>query len=369
MSGWFTQMRRALKTFGHRRAIAIVGGLALVAGCSETSPTPLAPSSLPSDKVQVLSLACAANVSRQSFNGRPVQVQYGVPRAQGGLAPVATECAPASGSAFPIGTSRVRCTGRDELQQTARCSLTVKVVPTLGISSIVAFGDSLTAGVTSSVIQTIVQLEPNNSYPAQLRDLLNQRYSAQTIRVTNAGVPGEDAADAVSRFQSELGRLQPDVVLIMEGTNDLSPSSFTPAIRGAEAIETMVRDAKGRGVDPILATIPPQRTSRGNEPMVIPYNDLIRQIAIRESVPLVDVYQIISFGQCIGSGSLVLSCLGDDDLHPTVEGYGLIAAAFFQRLMNIYEPRPGGPGALFQTEMSLEQAPVILGRIGTTGFE
>ncbi len=370
MSGWFPQMRLGLRTIGYRSAIAICGGLALVAGCSETSPTPLAPSSLPSDKVQVLSLACAADVSRQSFNGGPVQVRYGVPRPQGGLAPVATECTPASGSAFQIGTSRITCTGQDELQQTARCSLRVKVVPTLGISSIVAFGDSLTAGVTSSVIQTIVQLEPNNSYPVQLRELLRERYSAQNIRVTNAGVPGEDAAEAVSRFQSELGRLQPDVVLIMEGTNDLSPTSPTPGILGAAAIETMVRDAKGRGVDPILATIPPQRTSRGNEPMVPPYNDLIRQIAIRENAPLVDVYQVISFGRCIGSQSLVLSCLGDDDLHPTVEGYGLIAEAFFQRLMTIYEPRgPGAPGALSQTQTSVGHAPAILGRIGTTGFE
>ena len=363
-------MRIQLETFCRRSALAVCGGLVLVAACSESSPTPLAPSSLPSDKVQVLSLACPTNVSRQSFNGGPVQVQYGMPQAQGGLEPITAQCAPVSGSSFPIGISRVNCTGQDGLQQSARCSLSVTVVPTLRISSIVAFGDSLTAGVTSSVIPTTVQLEPNSSYPAQLRERLNQRYSAQTIRVTNAGVPGEDAAEAISRFQSELGRLQPDVVLIMEGTNDISPNSSTPGVQGAEAIETMVRDAKSRGVDPILATIPPQRTSRGTEPMVAPYNDLIRQIAIRQSVPLVDVHQIISFGQCLGAASLVLSCLGDDDLHPTREGYGLIADAFFQRLMNLYEPRgPGGPGVLSETDLSLEHAPALLGRFGTTGFE
>ena len=67
MSGWFQQMRQVLQTIGCRGALAVCGALALVAGCSETSPTPLAPSSLPSDKVQVLSLACAADVSRQSL--------------------------------------------------------------------------------------------------------------------------------------------------------------------------------------------------------------------------------------------------------------------------------------------------------------
>ena len=90
-----------------------------------------------------------------------------------------------------------------------------------------------------------------------------------------------------------------------------------------------------------------------------------------QGVPLIDAYQIISTGQCIGAGSLVLSCLGDDDLHPTAEGYALIAAAFFQRIMNIYEPRgPGGLGVLPPTQTALEQVPVILGRIGAAaGFE
>lgn len=367
MTGSVEQMWIQPKTTGRRSVLAVCGGLALVAACSESSPTPLAPSSLPSDKVQTLSLACPTDVSRQSFVGGPVQVQYGVPQAQGGLAPIAVECAPVSGASFPIGTSMVTCAGQDGLQQTASCSLSVTVVPTLGISSILAFGDSLTAGVTSSVIPTSVQLEPNSSYPTQLRELLSQRYSAQAIRVTNAGVPGEDAAEAISRFQSELARNQPDVVLIMEGTNDLDPDSSTLGMLGAEAIETMVRDAKSRGVDPIVATIPPQRTSRGTEPMVDPYNDLIRQIAVRQGVPLVDVHQIITFGQCLGAGSLVLSCLGDDDLHPTAEGYGLIANGFFQRLMDLYEP--SGPGVLSQTDLPREQDPALLGRFGTTGFE
>ncbi|MDA1183320.1 MAG: GDSL-type esterase/lipase family protein [Acidobacteria bacterium] len=333
-------MRSAFTAVGYRTAIAVCGGLALVAGCGDTSPTPLAPTPLPGAEVQGLSLACAANVSRQSLGGGPVQVQYGVPTVQGGLAPVTTECSLASGSSFPIGTTQVTCTGRDELQPTARCSLTVSVAP---ISSIVAFGDSLTAGVTSSVIPTSVQLEPNRSYPARLSELLAQRYGGQAARVTNSGVGGERAAQAVSRFQSELGRLQPDVVLLMEGTNDLSPTSLSPGALGAAAIETMVRSARERGVAPILATIPPQRTGRDTESMVIPYNDLIRQIAIRQNVPLVDVHQTISVGQCIGAGSLVLSCLGDDDLHPTAEGFALIAEAFFNRLVDIYDASPGGP--------------------------
>ena len=83
MTGLFRTVWRSLQTIGRRSALAGCGGLVLIAACSESSPTPLAPSSLPSDKVQTLSLACAPNVSRQSFNGGSVQVQYGVARPPG----------------------------------------------------------------------------------------------------------------------------------------------------------------------------------------------------------------------------------------------------------------------------------------------
>jgi lysophospholipase L1-like esterase len=185
--------------------------------------------------------------------------------------------------------------------------------------------------------------------------------------MTNSGIPGEKAVNAVSRFKRELARVQPDVVLIMEGTNDLDPDTLSPGVQAAAAVETMVQHAKTRGVDPILATIPPQRTARSTEPAVVPYNELIRQVAVRQGVPLVDVYQIINTGLCIGAGSLSLSCLGDDHMHPTIEGYTLIAAGFLQRFIQIYEP--GGVGLGFQPRTLSDRLLPPVGRIGWRKFE
>ena len=350
MTGLYTMMRVNLRRASHRALVAVCGSL-LLGACSESSPTPLAPSSLPTEKVELFSLTCAPSVSRQSFEGEAVAVQYGAPTTYGGLEPVTTECLPESGTAFSVGTTTVTCTGRDGLQQTASCTLSVRIIPTIGVSRILAFGDSLTAGVTSDVIPTSVEIRPSKSYPAQLGELLSQRYSGQAIRMTNSGVPGEKAVNAVSRFKRELARVQPDVVLIMEGTNDLDPDTLSPGIQAAAAVETMVQHAK----------------TRSTQPAVVPYNERIRQVAVRQGVPLVDVYQIINTGLCIGAGSLDLSCLGDDHMHPTIEGYSLIAAGFLQRFIEIYEP--GGAGLGFQPRTLSDQLLPPDGRIGWRKFE
>lgn len=342
-----------------RGGLAAIGTAMLVAACSESPAPPLAPSSLPGEKVQELALTCAADVSRPSFTGEPVPVQYGSPAVLGGLEPVTVTCAPASDSSFAVGTSTVTCTGQDDLQQTASCSLFVTVIPTLSVSKILAFGDSFTAGTTATPVPTIVFFDPVNSYPTKLQGLLDQRYTAQSIKVVNSGLGGELAVNAGGRFLSELALEQPDVVLIMEGTNDLLSLDFTTSAPAAAAVEGMVIDAKTRGVDPIVATIPPMRAVLAEASRVAPYNELLRQIAARQGAPLVDVDQILRSGLC---GGVALVCIGDDDFHPTSRGYEEIATGFFVQLMTIYEGGgPGGAGVLSQTQIQGGTPPPLIG--------
>ena len=362
MSGTITGLLRMKgllpAALASRAGLAAIGAALLVAACSESPAPPLAPSSLPGDKVQELLLTCAADVSRRSSTGAPVRVQYGSPAVLGGLEPVTTTCAPAAGSRFPVGRSRVTCTGQDALQQTALCSLFVTVLPTLSVSKILAFGDSFTAGTTATPVPTIVFFDPGNSYPAQLQVMLDQRYTAQSIRVVNSGLGGELAINAGGRFLGQLALEQPDVVLIMEGTNDLLKLDFTTSAPAASAIERMVVDAKIRGVDPILATVPPMRAVLAEASRVAPYNDLLRQIAARQGVPLVDVHQLLRSGQCSGEA---LVCIGDDHFHPTSSGYVAIATGFFGRLMSIYEGAgSGGAGVLSQTQIQGETHPLLI---------
>ena len=316
---------------------------------------PLTPSPLPSDKVGELAVACPPSAMTQSFDGQAVLVAYGEARVTGGQAQVEQSCSPESGSTFDIGTTTVVCSASDALQQTSACSLSVVVLapPQLAATRFLAFGDSLTAGVVAQPIAGAVELDPLRSYPFRLQIDLAQRYLTQFIEVINAGVPGEQASEAVSRFQSLLGVHPPDVVLLMEGTNDLDLISGNGASAAASAIESMVIAAIAGGADVFLATIPPQRGT-GSADSVPGYNSQIRSIAARRGTQLIDVFSIIQNGQCaVQSARRVQSshgnpdpmpCLGDDGLHPTVEGYQLVADAFAAAIVERYdtmiEPSP-----------------------------
>jgi len=88
---------------------------------SEPSPevggqTPLSPPSI----------SCPAPVLT-SLDGNPMSVTI-LPVVSGGAPPVTTQCSPASGSPFPVGSTSFSCTAVDAIQQTASCTSTVVVL-------------------------------------------------------------------------------------------------------------------------------------------------------------------------------------------------------------------------------------------------
>ncbi len=310
---------------------------------------PITPSPLPADKIGELRIACPPNVLTQSFDGRPVPTAFGEAVVTGGQPPIELGCSMVSGSAFDIGTTNVACNASDALQQVSACSLSVVVLgpPQLAATTFLAFGDSLTAGVLAQPIVGARELDPMRSYPFLVQRDLARRYVTQFIEVINAGVPGEEASDAVTRFQGLLGLHRPDVVLLMEGTNDLDVVSGNGASAAASAIDSMVAAANGAGADVFLATIPPQRGTASAD-LVPPYNTQIRSIVARRGAQLIDVFSIIQNGQCTlqttrtvwtthGATADSMPCLGDDGLHPTAEGYQRVADAFAAALVERYD--------------------------------
>lgn len=251
-------------------------------------------------------------------------VSFDAPIAAGGVQPLTFSCSPPSGSSFPIGTSTVTCTVTDAAQQAATCSFTVKVQgpPRLSVTQLLAFGDSLTAGVISLAPTWLVMAE-TDAYPFKLRNLLTLRYTQQMITVVNDGMNGEFAfPNGRNRLPGELTRYRPEVLLLMEGTNDLLGGT-TGAANALIALTAMVREARGRGVRVLLATIPPQRPGGRRDAvskMIPGFNDSIRAIAASEGATLVDVYTPLAAD---------LSLIGVDDLHPTPQGYNVMAQTFF----------------------------------------
>ena len=159
----------------------------------------------------------------------------------------------------------------------------------------------------------------------------------------NEGSGGETTTDGLPRLRPLLLAYRPEVLLLMEGTNDLLDR---PDIgRGADTaivnLRQMIAIAKSLNVQVALATVPPQRPNglrnRAAVAAIIPsFNDRIRALAASEAVTLVDVYAGMKDN---------LSLIGIDDLHPTELGYSVMADIFYQAVVRAFEV-PGTSAAI-----------------------
>jgi lysophospholipase L1-like esterase len=208
----------------------------------------------------------------------------------------------------------------------------VRPPPRLKFTRFVSFGDSLTAGEVSFAPTARVLLR-NDSYPAVLKRRLAERYVFQTPEVVNEGIPGETAVEGAKRLGLTILRDRPEVLLLMEGTNDLldRPDTGRGADSAIAALRQMVQESKSRGVQVGLATVPPQRPGGRRDAVakLIPsFNERIRTLATEEHVVLIDVFDAMKDD---------LSLIGIDDLHPTVRGYDVMAGVFLEAIKSSFE--------------------------------
>jgi lysophospholipase L1-like esterase len=286
-----------------------------------------------------VTITCPQPVALTSPLGQPIPVAYPEAIGASGAPPVTVSCTPASATVFPIGATTVTCTATDSRQRTASCQfgVTVTMPPRIAVTRFVAFGDSITAGeIGDPVNPTLSFYSPGQAYPADLQQVLTARYTLQRVTVGNQGSPGERAVEGATRFRSATPASLFDVVLLMEGSNDIATNDTRTIAPAAGALQQMIRDAKARGLRPYLATIPPMDPSRCVPicrgrfyQLVAPMNDAIRAVASTENVPLVDVNAALSTD--------VQQYIGADGLHPTLTGAEKIAETFFDAIKQTLE--------------------------------
>ncbi len=108
-------------------------------------------------------------------------------------------------------------------------------------STILAFGDSLTFGVGVS--------KPN-SYPSVLSEL-----SGRTV--FNAGVSGEVTADGLLRLPTVLDQTEPNLLILLEGGNDILRNSDLR--QSKNNLAEMIEIAHGRGIEVVLIGVPEKK--------------------------------------------------------------------------------------------------------------
>lgn len=158
---------------------------------------------------------------------------------------------------------------------------------------VLAFGDSLTAGVGAN---------PGESYPARLEALIGRK-------VVSSGVPGETSAAGLARLPAALEEAKPQLVILCEGGNDFLQK--LDEAQAASNLRAMARLAQSRGAQVVLIAVP--------KPGLLPspadfYAAIAKELALpNEETALKKI--------------LTDSNLKSDLVHPNAAGYARLAEA------------------------------------------
>ena len=175
----------------------------------------------------------------------------------------------------------------------AACSKTPQLPLLAADATILAFGDSLTAGTGAGDAE---------SYPAVLTRLTGRR-------VVNAGVPGEVSAGGVQRLPELLERERPALLILCHGGNDLLARQDHRLI--ADNLRTMLRTAVERGVPVLLVAVP-------SPDLMLKPPGLYEELAREFRIPL----ERKALAHIMGKSSFK-----SDHVHPNAAGYRLLAEA------------------------------------------
>lgn len=189
----------------------------------------------------------------------------------------------------------------------------------------------MTEGTTSPVLSALaLDAGIPQSYPFKLQTIETERYSAQSITVLNAGHAGNKAKDDRQRLADAIKQASPQVLLLLEGANDLNAGESMR--QTVDALEDMVRDTQAQGITVLIATLPPQRAGQKNTrhaEEVPRLNDAIRSMAEKKGATLVDLYT-----------QFPIELIGQDGLHPTEAGYQKFAEIFQAAIASKWEQAP-----------------------------
>lgn len=162
---------------------------------------------------------------------------------------------------------------------------------------IVAFGDSLTAGLG---------VPSEDNWPSRLQRRLDDQ--GYRYRVVNLGVSGDTTAGGMDRFESALA-LKPQIVILELGAND--GLRGLPVGQMQHNLANMIELAQAKGIKVVLAgmQMPPNLGSDYTKPFAAVYATL----AQRYKLPLIPfLLDNVAGNPDLNQG---------DGIHPTAQGY------------------------------------------------
>ena len=141
----------------------------------------------------------------------------------------------------------------------------------------------------------------------------------------NRGISGQTSAQMLLRFRPDVIELNPKVVIISAGTNDIAENRGPISIkRIAGNIFSMVELAKKNKIKVVLASVLPATSyswSPSIEPAdkIIELNKLLKNYAKKNKVVYLDYYTPM-----VNENKGLIKKLGRDTVHPNVAGYDIM---------------------------------------------
>jgi acyl-CoA thioesterase-1 len=190
-----------------------------------------------------------------------------------------------------------------------------------GQKRIIAFGDSLTAGLGVSY---------NQAFPAQLQDKL--RSKGYDVQVINAGVSGETSAGGLARLEWTLYQ-KPDYVILELGANDML-RAIDPAVT-KQNLQKMLDILQEKKIPVLLtgmkafANLGPQFTAA--------YEEMFASLAKQ--------YHVVYYPFFLDGVALHPGLLQDDGLHPNPAGVGVIVTHILPSVEKLLKQKPAAESA------------------------
>jgi acyl-CoA thioesterase-1 len=180
---------------------------------------------------------------------------------------------------------------------------------------IVALGDSLTQGWLV-----------NKGYLVFLAEMLRERYPGAQFSIINRGIPGDTAEGGLSRVREDVIDEDPDCVFIQFALNDAFIGH--PVERYKRSLQSIIdRIRENTDAEIILLTSVHLGESRDNA-TAAPFYAKIEELAAENSLPVARVHEY--WRKKIQEGVEFRPLVQFDMVHPTVEGYRLMAEAIME---------------------------------------
>ncbi len=94
----------------------------------------------------------------------------------------------------------------------------------------------------------------DETWPAYLQQIINEKITGKKIEVINAGIPGADTNGELKSIKQKLVRLSPDLIIMFDGWNDLQ--HFIQTEKTIQNWESVCKLGKNEGFDTIIIVQP-----------------------------------------------------------------------------------------------------------------